>query len=252
LPPIQALVKPELRHHHQTPAMKLAIMQPYFLPYIGYFQLMAAVDVFVLYDNIKYTKKGWINRNRFLQNGSDAVFSLPLRADSDQQPIGQRQLADSFRPDDLINQLKGAYQRAPFFEQTLPLVTAICRHPDHKLFAYLYHALLLTAAHLGIGARIVKSSEVAADHSLKGQDRVLAICETLGADTYINSIGGQALYARDVFQSRGIELLFVQPKALEYPQFGQAFVPWLSIVDVLMFNPHDVVRSAVASHYALI
>ena len=62
---------------------KLGVMQPYFLPYIGYFQLIEAADVFVVYDNIKYTKKGWINRNRMLRNGSDMVFSLPLKKDSD-------------------------------------------------------------------------------------------------------------------------------------------------------------------------
>ncbi|MBP9149450.1 MAG: WbqC family protein [Rhodoferax sp.] len=232
--------------------MKLAIMQPYFLPYIGYFQLMSAVDVFVVYDNIKYTKKGWINRNRILQNGHDVMFSLPLKADSDQRDIDQRQLADTFRPDDLVNQISGAYRQAPYFQQTMPLMTSICRHHDHNLFAFLHHALVLTAAHLGIGTRIVKSSDVQADHTLKGQDRVLAICKALGADRYFNSIGGQALYARDAFQNRGVELLFVQAKPLEYPQFGQAFVPWLSILDVLMFNPLDHVRTAVSTHYELI
>ena len=57
----------------------LGIMQPYFLPYIGYWQLLSAVDQFVVYDNIKYTKKGWINRNRFLRDGTDAVFTIPLK-----------------------------------------------------------------------------------------------------------------------------------------------------------------------------
>ncbi len=177
---------------------------------------------------------------------------MPLRADSDQQHIGQRQLADSFRPDDLINQLKGAYQRAPFFGQTLPLITSICRHPEHNLFAYLHHGLLLTAAHLGIGARIVKSSEVAADHSLKGQDRVLAICEALGADTYINSIGGQALYVATHFKAVALNSCSCSPKRWSTRSLDEAFVPWLSIIDVLMFNPQDVVRAAVATHYALI
>eukprot|EP01036_Dinobryon_divergens_P050949 gene50949-68197_t len=76
--------------------MKVGIMQPYFLPYIGYFQLIAAVDLFVVYDNIKYTKKGWINRNRLLQNGTDAVFSLPLKKDSDALDVRERELAADF------------------------------------------------------------------------------------------------------------------------------------------------------------
>ena len=90
--------------------MRLAIMQPYFFPYIGYFQLIAAVDQFIVYDNIKYTKKGWINRNRMLQNGKDVMFSLPLKSDSDFLDVCERELAADFNRDKLLNQLKGAYR----------------------------------------------------------------------------------------------------------------------------------------------
>src|SRR5690554_5299659 len=102
--------------------MKLAIMQPYFLPYLGYYQLIAAVDVFVVYDNIKYTKKGWINRNRFLLNGQDAVFSLSLRKDSDSLDVRQRQLSPAFERAKLLNQFRGAYGSAPYFEETYALL----------------------------------------------------------------------------------------------------------------------------------
>jgi len=93
--------------------MKAAIMQPYFLPYIGYFQLMAEVDVLVVYDNIKYTKKGWINRSRISLNGTDVMFSLPLKNDSDALAVRDRQLAADFNRTKLLNQFKGAYARAP-------------------------------------------------------------------------------------------------------------------------------------------
>ena len=98
--------------------MNLAIMQPYFLPYIGYFQLIKAVDQFIVYDNIKYTKKGWFNRNRMLQNGKDVTFSLPLKRDSDSLDVCERELAADFNRDKLVNQFKGAYRYAPYFPQT--------------------------------------------------------------------------------------------------------------------------------------
>ena len=79
--------------------MKLAIMQPYFFPYIGYFQLIKSVDEFVIYDNIQYTKKGWINRNRILVNGTDYLISLPLKKDSDYLNVVDRQLAESWEKD---------------------------------------------------------------------------------------------------------------------------------------------------------
>ena len=95
-------------------------MQPYFFPYIGYFQLIAASDLFIVYDNIKYTKTGWVNRNRLLQNGRDVMFSLPLKSGSDTRDIRERSLAEDFNRDKLLAQFRGADQRAPYFAQTFP------------------------------------------------------------------------------------------------------------------------------------
>lgn len=232
--------------------MRLAIMQPYFLPYIGYFQLMAAVDLFIVYDNIKYTKKGWINRNRMLLNGSDAMFSLPLKKDSDTLDVVQRELAAEFDRTKLLNQFKGAYGRAPYFAQTFPLLERIVRYDDANLFRYIHHSLTRLCEHLDIKTEIRISSEVAIDHDLKSQDKVLALCQAVGADTYINSIGGMELYAKDDFRANGIELNFIKSRPFEYPQLGAPFVPWLSIIDVLMFNPMDAVRACIAGNFELI
>jgi hypothetical protein len=231
--------------------MKLAIMQPYFLPYIGYFQLMQAVDVFVVYDRIKYTKKGWINRNRFLLNGTDATFSLPLKKGSDALDIVERELAADFDRAKLLAQFAGAYRRAPHFETAFPLVERIVRHPDGNLFGYIHHSLQAVCAHLGIDTEIRISSSIAFDNELRAQDKVLAICDATGATHYVNPIGGTELYAKDDFASRGIELRFLKSRPFEYPQFGKPFVAWLSIVDVLMFNPLEAVRAAVSRHYDL-
>jgi hypothetical protein len=222
--------------------MKLAIMQPYFLPYIGYFQLIGAVDKFVIYDNIKYTKQGWINRNRLLLNGAAVTFSLPLKKDSDSLDVVRRELAANFDPDKLLNQFRGAYSRAPYFAQTFSLLECIVRHEDNNLFRYIHHALVETCAYLGIGTDIRISSAVDINHDLKGQDKVFALCQAMGADTYINAIGGKDLYSKDAFQERGIELKFIKSLPLEYVQFGNEFVPWLSIIDVMMFNELPAIR----------
>lgn len=230
----------------------VAIMQPYFLPYIGYFQLIAACDVFVVYDNIKYTKKGWINRNRMLRNGSDAMFSLPLMRAPDHLDVDGRHLAATADRHRWLAQLKGAYGQAPHYRSTLPLLERIAACADDNLFRFLHHALVATCAHLGIDTTILVSSGVAADHELKSEERVLAICEALGARRYLNPIGGTELYARETFAQRGIDLRFLRAQPLAYPQFGSDFVPWLSIVDVLMFNPLETVRGWVRTHYDLI
>jgi hypothetical protein len=232
--------------------MRLAIMQPYFLPYIGYFQLIAAVDLFVVYDRIKYTKKGWINRNRMLLNGSDATFSLPLKRDSDALDVVDRDIAADFHPDKLCQQIRGAYRRAPAFDATYPLIEKVLRHPDTNLFRFIHHSLAALCRHLGIGTEIRISSSIPIPDGLKGQDKVLAICKAVQASTYINSIGGTELYVPADFRRQGVTLQFLRSSPFTYPQFDHAFVPWLSILDVLMFNPLDMVREQVRTQYELL
>lgn len=232
--------------------MKLALMQPYFLPYIGYFQLLAAVDEFIVYDNIKYTKKGWINRNRMLRNGEDAMFSLPLQGASDSLTIVERELSESFDREKLLGQFSGAYRRAPWFAQTFPLLERIVRYEEKNLFRFLHHSIVLVCQHLGIRTKITISSTISIDPTLKNQDMVLAYCLAAGAKTYVNAIGGLELYSKEVFRERGVELRFIKSKPFEYPQFGQPFVPWLSILDVMMFNPIEVIQNCIFTNYELI
>lgn len=229
-----------------------AIMQPYFLPYIGYFQLIAAVNLFIVYDNIKYTKKGWINRNRFLSNGRDEMFSLPLKSGSDLLDICERSLASDFNRDKLINRLAGAYRKAPYFEQAFPLIEQILRQNEENLFEFLYRSIVLVCQHIGITTEIKISSHIPIDHALKSQDKVLALCKAVSTDVYVNAIGGIDLYSKEEFQSHHIELKFIRSRPFEYWQFGNDFVPWLSIVDVLMFNSRERVRERVYSNYELI
>lgn len=227
-------------------------MQPYFLPYIGYFQLIGAVDKFVVYDNIKYTKKGWINRNRLLLNGADAMFSLSLKKDSDSLDVVQRELSTDFERDKLLGQFRGAYARAPYFAQTWPLLERIVRYEERNLFRYIYNSIAEVCAYLGMATEICISSEIEIDHGLKSQDKVIALCQKLGADTYINAIGGTELYDREVFGAAGVELKFLRAKPFEYSQFGAPFVPWLSIIDVMMFNAQERVVHTIREGYELV
>lgn len=232
--------------------MKLAIMQPYFFPYVGYFQLIAAADVFILYDNIKYTKKGWINRNRMLLNGADTIFSLPLKKASDSLDVIERHLADDFCPDKLLAQFKGAYSRAPFFSEIFPLLETILLSGERSLFAYIHRSIVEICRYIDIKTEIRVSSAIGIDHDLKGQDKVLALCQSVSTDIYINASGGMGLYSVNAFKGQGIELKFIKSKPLEYAQFGNPFVPWLSIIDVLMFNSLGAVREYVFTNYELI
>jgi len=232
--------------------MNVGIMQPYFFPYIGYLQLIKSVDVFIVYDNIKYTKKGWINRNRMLHNGKDVLFSLPLKSDSDYLDVRERELSANFNRNKLLNQFKGAYLRAPYIAQTFPLIEQIVRYEETNLFRFLHYSIAKICEHLGITTKISVSSDIAIDHNLKNQDKVIALCKAVGANTYVNAIGGMELYSKEIFWEQRIDLKFIRSKPFEYAQFGDAFVPWLSIIDVMMFNPIDTIRACIATNYELI
>jgi len=232
--------------------MRLAIMQPYFLPYIGYYQLIGSVDVFVVYDNIKYTKKGWINRNRLLSLGEPGTFSLPLKKGSDSLDVREREVAADFNRRKLLNQFRGSYEKAPHFDKIFPLLEKIIECQEQNLFKLLFNSLIVITDALAIRTEIVISSTVDIDHDLHGQDKVLALCKAAGAETYINPIGGVDLYSKETFKSQGVDLCFLQPGHIEYKQFNDPFVPWLSIIDVLMFNSLEFVQSKMLNAYKLV
>lgn len=232
--------------------MRLAIMQPYFLPYIGYWQLIQSVDQFVVYDNIKYTKKSWINRNRILLNGNDVMISIPLRKASDSLDVVEREISPDFDPSSILAQLSGAYRKAPFFDETLQLLEKILCYGDRNLFDFIHHSIRCICAYLSIPTPIIVSSKIDEDRNLKGQKRVISLCKAMGSSFYINPIGGRELYSREDFDAHGIKIKFLAPKPFEYSQFGSGFLPSLSIADVMMFNSAERINEHLCTPVELI
>jgi hypothetical protein len=215
--------------------MIVGIMQPYFLPYIGYWQLLNAVDIFVVYDNIEYTKKGWINRNRFLQAGKDNWFTIPLKKDSDYLTVKQRVISPVFNRKKMLSHFENAYKKSPQFKIIMPLLEEIIACKDENLFKYIYNSIIKIKDFLEIKTLLKISSNINIDYRLKSQDKVIAICKKLGADRYINPIGGLELYDRKRFSENGIQLSFLKTRMIHYNQYDNPFIPFLSIIDVLMF-----------------
>ena len=217
--------------------MRLGIMQPYLFPYLGYWQLIKAVDKYVVYDDVSYIKGGWINRNNFLINGQKKLFTIRLGGASSHKNINEIEIKDDFSA--FRKMLQMNYGRAPFFKECWQLVDEVLSYEDLNLGNFLFNSIKLTAAYLGIGTEILLSSEVGKDGGVRGKDRVLHLCKALGAAEYCNAIGGQELYDKAEFAGSGVTLWFVRPKILPYKQFRGEFVGGLSILDVLMFNSRD-------------
>lgn len=221
--------------------LSIAIMQPYFFPYLGYWQLLKKVDHFILYDNIKFTKKSWIRRNRILLNGKDSLLTLPLKNDSDALDIKERILSDSFliEREKILNKIKIAYQKSPQFETVFPIIEKCLRYDSDNLFLFIHHSIVTISNYLGITTPILISSTIDMDHSLKNKERVIASCKALSESVYINPIGGIELYDKKDFYSNGIDLRFIKTGYFEYKQFENDFIANLSIIDVMMFNTSE-------------
>ncbi len=215
----------------------VALMQPYFLPYLGYWQLMEAVDTFVIYDNIKFTKQGWINRNRILARGVAELMTLPLVKASDSADICDRFLVPHFSTEAnrILRKVRAAYAEAPHLTEGMAVLEKVMTHSSTNLYEFLLNSIRVVAESLGLRAEIVTSSLIGADHSKKGEDRVIDICRCLGAKVYINPPGGRSLYSHDSFLKASVELKFLEPQILPYKQPGvEEFIPNLSIIDCLM------------------
>ncbi|GAB3544908.1 WbqC family protein [Spirosoma fluminis] len=229
--------------------MTLAIMQPYFLPYIGYMQLMNAVDTFVLYDDVAFINRGWVNRNRLLINGQEYLFTVPLKDASQNKRINEVHLADDPKwRSKLLKTIEQGYRKAPHYGAVMPITEKIINFATDSIAELIWNSLVELSSYLGLTTRLVASSAVYNNGQLKAQERILDICRQERATRYINPIGGTELYDKPTFTQSGIELCFIQSRRVEYPQFkrpdgSHTFVPWLSILDILMFNDIATVKT---------
>jgi hypothetical protein len=223
--------------------MRIAIMQPYVFPYIGYFQLINVVDKFILFDDVNFINRSWINRNNILVNGEPYLFTIPLHNASQNQLINETEIAEvSGWKNKFFKTLKQAYKKAPYFNEVFALADQILQSQMLYIHELAFLGLTKICGYLGIETEFFESSSLSGSKDLKAQERIIDICLEMKADQYINPIGGTKLYSKDDFASKGISLNFLKVTAYSYPQFSNKFVPDLSIIDVLMFNSVDETR----------
>ena len=234
-------------------------MQPYFMPYIGYFQAISAVDKYILYSNLNFIKEAWMNRNRLLLNdGRIYQFTVPLQHKSSNSLIRDI-MVDNSKPwaRNLLTTISSNYKKAPFFEETYPLVESLLTSEHQSLTLLNSSTIKAIAHHLDISTVIEDDNsrflemedklsrldegydelpDLRLTSPIKKVARVIEMCRMEGADFFVNAIGGQALYSKEELQQYGIELHFIKTDEITYKQHRDHFEPNLSIIDVMMFN----------------
>ncbi len=225
---------------------RVAIMQPYLFPYLGYFQLAASGDIFVLYDNANYIKQGFINRNYILSAGQVQRFVIPVPGASSFKPIKELE----FSPDmgKLNKQIRQAYQNRPFFGSVFPIIEEVLQSEQRSIALMCQKMMRCVFDYLGIEKVVMLSSQINYDQTGSASEKVIAICHELGADIYINSAGGIDLYDRGQFLKSKLDLKFIKMNNIRYPQGGDEFHSNLSIIDVLMNCSVETVRDLLSEY----
>lgn len=232
---------------------KLGIMQPYFFPYLGYFQLINAVDKYVVYDDVNFIKGGRINRNLILVGGEAKQINLLLKGASPNKHINEIELLhDSVAESKTLKTIEMNYSKAPYYDSAFPIIEKIFVNPEKNLGIYLFDSIKTLCGFMNINTEIILSSSVNKDNSLKAEEKVYEICRLMNAKEYYNSIGGQKLYDRNEFSKRNIKLYFLKLNdSFEYMQFGGKFIPNLSIIDVMMFNSVEMIQQLLTQYTLL-
>ncbi len=224
---------------------KVGIMQPYIFSYIGYWQLIHAVDIFVVLDDVNFITRGYINRNSILVNGMEYKFSIPVRKCSQDKLICESELCFTKQErEKFLKMIFMAYKKAPEFEKVYPVLEMIINHDTQDVTEFIIYSIQKICEYLFIETEICRSVELKKNNKLRAQERILEICRVLGADTYINPCGGYELYSQERFQREHMDLYFLSPKMSEitYQQFANSFIPNLSIIDMLMFNSVEKIK----------
>jgi hypothetical protein len=218
--------------------MKVAVMQPYLFPYIGYYQLIKEVDHFVFYDDVNFIKGGWINRNNILIQGKGMLFTVPLKSASYTSLIKDVQLGEVEKfKNKFLKTIEQSYKKAPYFNEIAKLLEETFSGGANTIGELSAKSIVNVCNYLGLNKNFYFSSiDFANTKTGDRSDRLIEITKTLNCDTYINSINGMKLYDSSYFSQQGIQLQFIKPQLETYTQFEYDFVPGLSIIDVLMFN----------------
>jgi hypothetical protein len=231
------MISPEMR--------RLSVMQPYIFPYIGYFQLINATDMIIFYDDVTYIKGGWINRNRLVFSGNDNYFSIPLLNSSSYRLIKDIELHPTqyfVWKKKFFKSVQQNYSKAPYFKDIFNLI-AECFDDEYGSISDLaINSVNLVFSYLDKKIEWAKSSEITPHtKGFERADRIIQIAKELDCTVYINMIGGKGLYSKSYFKERGVDLRYIQPENITYRQFHNEFIPWLSILDILMFNDKKTV-----------
>jgi hypothetical protein len=213
-----------------------AIMQPTYLPWIGYFALMDMADAFVFLDDVQLSKQSWQTRNRIKgESGKELLLSVPVRH-AGAQPIKDVEIDGSHWIAKHVKSFTQNYRKAPHFSDAVGLYEPALQSGATKLCDLNIAIITAVADRIGITGKRVRSSGIAAKSDDR-RDRLVDICKAVGADTYLSPAGAAGYLSEDdgegQFAAHGMALLYQRYEHPTYPQINGAFLPYMCVLDLI-------------------
>lgn len=192
---------------------RIAIMQPYIFPYIGYFQLANYVEKFVFYDDVTFIKQGWINRNKILVNSHEVFFTVPLSNASSYRLINEIEINKNLFKKikkKFYKSIEQTYGKSPYFKEINEIIKSTFELDTNYISEMAQYSVKTISEYLELKTEFVNSKNTYQNSNLRGQDRVIDIVLKEEANQYVNPIGGKTLYDSETFKERGINLSFIE------------------------------------------
>jgi len=222
--------------------MITTVLQPAFLPWLGYLSMIRMSDTFVLYDDVQFFR-WFVNRNKLKVDGKEKWLTVPVCSHRDL--ISQTNISYST---DWMNQhletIRHAYSRATNFKEGFDLVRTIYKKFD-TISELAVHSVRTTCDYLGLKTKLTLSSELAVSDSGKTQ-RLIDICHATNARIYLTGYGSSNYIEPDLFEKAGMRMLFFKYEEKPRRQLGEGFVPYLSSIDAIMNNSKEEVLSLIS------
>lgn len=237
--------------------MRLGIMQPYFMPYLGYFSLIKNTDEFILFDTVQFIRHGWIERNRILKpNGGWQYFQVPIIKESGRDTIIKDIKINNSEnwKSKILAQLQHYKKRSPYYNKVVELLNDVFKLEYNDIVALNRVSLERICRYLGIDKKLSVFSEKCLDIApVNAPDEwALNICKAIDrADEYWNPVGGLSFFDKSKYQNAGIKICFQEMILTPYRQLGSEFEPGLSIVDVMMFNSPESINEMLDNYRLL-
>ena len=238
-----------MQHIEGGTRVKIGIMQPYWFPYLGYFQHCVSVDKFVFLTDANYKKKGWINRNRIIVDSREHMITVPLQKASQNNKIFEQKVLQGHGwKKSILATLRHSYHKAPFYSAAISVVEQALMSPAISISDYAIESIAAVFEYIQGRAPVFETSDKYNNADLIGENRIIDICLRAGADDYCNPISGCKLYDPASFRGRGLSLFFLEPGLKRYPQLSKKYIPSLSIIDALMMNSRSDMRELLNSY----